>query len=60
MRNLPRLIFALSVVAMVQLIYSVSIVHTAENLDRFWSLLTGDQQLQPVTTDAIGYVGLKF
>jgi hypothetical protein len=34
--------------------------YAAENLDRFWSILTGDQQTPPVTTDAIGYVGLKF
>ena len=60
MRNLPRLFFALSVVAMVQLIYSVSIVYAAENLDRYWSVLTGDQQLPPNDTNALGYVGLKF
>ena len=34
--------------------------YAAENLDRFWSILTGDQLTPPVTTDAIGYVGLKF
>ncbi len=60
MRNLPRLFIAVSVVSMVQLIYSVSIVYAAENLDRYWSVLTGDQQIPPVTTDALGYVGLKF
>ena len=60
MRNLPCLFIAVSVVSIVQLIYSVSIVYAAENLDRFWSILTGDQQLPPVTTYAIGYVGLKF
>ena len=32
----------------------------AEDLDRYWSILTGDQQTPPVTTDALGYVGLKF
>lgn len=60
MRNLPRLFFALSVVAMVQLIYSVSIVYAAENLDRYWSVLTGEQQLPPNDTNALGYIGLKF
>ena len=60
MRNLPCLFIAVSVVSIVQLIYSVSIVYAAENLDRFWSILTGDQQLPPVTTVALGYVGLKF
>ena len=34
--------------------------YAAEDLDRYWSILTGDQQTPPVTTDAIGYVGLKF
>ena len=34
--------------------------YAPENLDRYWSILTGDQQTPPVTTDAIGYVGLKF
>jgi hypothetical protein len=32
----------------------------AENLDRFWTVLTGDQQIPPVPTDARGYGGLKF
>ena len=31
-----------------------------ENLDRYWSVLTGEQQTPPVTTDARGYIGLKF
>ena len=35
-------------------------MNAPENLDRFWSVLTGDQQLPPVTTDALGYVGLKL
>lgn len=60
MRNLRLLFFAVSVVSMVQLIYSVSIVFAAENLDRYWSVLTGEQQLPPNDTNALGYVGLKF
>ena len=60
MRNLARLFIAVSVVSMVQLIYSVSIVNAAENLDRYWSVLTGEQQLPPNNTNALGYVGLKF
>ena len=60
MRNLPRLFFAVSVVAVIQLIYSVSIVYAGENLDRYWSVLTGEQQLPPNNTNALGYVGLKF
>ena len=45
----------------IQLISSNPMAFTLpENLDRFWSILTGDQQTPPVTTDAKGYVGLKF
>ena len=35
-------------------------VNGAENFDRYWSVLTGDQQIPPVTTDARGLVGVKF
>ena len=35
-------------------------VNGAENFDRYWSVLTGDQKIPPVTTDARGLVGLKF
>jgi hypothetical protein len=48
------------VVLSVQLLTSNQMTYAAENLDRFWSILTGDQQTPSVTTDAIGYVGLKF
>lgn len=32
----------------------------AENVDRFWSILEGDQQIPPNNTGARGFVGLKF
>ncbi len=35
-------------------------VNAAEDLDRYWSVLTGDQQVPSVSTDALGYIGLKF
>ena len=60
---MPRLsyyLIGLSLVFVIQLVISNPTVNAAENLDRFWSILTGDQQTPPVTTDAIGYVGLKF
>ena len=60
---MPRLSFYLigvSLVFVIQLVISSPTVNAAENLDRFWSILTGDQQTPPVTTDAIGYFGLKF
>ena len=60
MRSLICLLVVVSIVSLSQLINSNPTVNAAENLDRYWSVLTGDQQLPPVTTDAIGYVGLKF
>ena len=60
MRSLLCLLLVVSVVLLSQLINTNPMVNAAENLDRFWSILTGDQQTPPVTTDAIGYVGLKF
>jgi hypothetical protein len=56
----PYLLIIASVVLSVYPLNSNSISYGAENLDRFWSILTGDQQTPRVTTDAIGYVGLKF
>ena len=35
-------------------------VKAANQIDRYWSGLTGDRQIPPVNTDARGYVGLKF
>jgi hypothetical protein len=32
----------------------------AENVDRYWSVLTGDKQVPPNSTDSVGFVGLKF
>ena len=58
--SLPYVLIIASVVLSVHLLNSNSMLYAAENLDRFWSILTGDQLTPPVTTDAIGYVGLKF
>ena len=60
MGSLPYVLIIASVVLSVHLLNSNSMAYAAENLDRFWSILTGDQQTPPVTTDAMGYVGLKF
>jgi hypothetical protein len=60
MQNLHYLLIVASIVFSIQLISSNPMTYAAENLDRFWSILTGDQQTPPVTTDTIGYVGLKF
>jgi hypothetical protein len=60
MSVLPYLLIIVFVVLPVQLLTSNQMTYAAENLDRFWTILTGDQQTPPVATDAIGYVGLKF
>ena len=60
MGTLPYVIIITSVVLSLHLLNSNPMTYAAENLDRYWSILTGDQQTPPVTTDAIGYVGLKF
>jgi hypothetical protein len=60
MSVLPYLLIIVFVVLPVQLLTSNQMTYAAENLDRFWTILTGDQQAPPVATDAIGYVGLKF
>jgi hypothetical protein len=59
MRSLPHLLIISSIVLSVPLLNSNPMSY-AEDLDRYWSILTGDQQTPPVTTDALGYVGLKF
>src|SRR6476619_395506 len=60
MRSFSYLLLIASLGLSVQLLNSNPIAYAAENLDRFWSILTGDQQTPSVTTDAMGYVGLKF
>ena len=60
MHGLSYLFIVASTLLIVQIINSNPILYAVENLDRYWSVLTGDQQLPPVTTDALGYVGLKF
>ena len=60
MGTLPYVLIITSVVLSLHLLNSNPMSYAAENLDRYWSILTGDQQTPPVTTDAIGYVGLKF
>ena len=60
MSVLPYLLIIAFVALSVQLLSFNQMTYAAENLDRFWSILTGDQQTPRVITDAIGYVGLKF
>ena len=60
MRSLPYVLFISSLGLSLHLLSSNQMSYAAENLDRYWSILTGDQQIPPVTTDAIGYVSVKF
>ena len=60
MISLPYVLIIASVVLSVHVLNSNPMTYAAENLDRYWSILTGDQEIPPVTTGAIGYVGLKF
>ena len=60
MLSLLCLLIIVSIVISFQTIYSYPMVNAANQIDRYWSGLTGDQQIPPVNTDAHGYVGLKF
>lgn len=59
---MKRLIFLLTVtiiLILAELIYpKISI--NAVQVDRYWSVLDGDQQKPPTITHAHGYIGLKF
>jgi len=57
--NLLSILIGVSIVLLCELIYSNPIVF-AENVDRFWGVLTGQQHVPPNNTNAVGYVGLKF
>jgi hypothetical protein len=54
------LLIIASIVLSSQLIYSNPVVNAANQIDRYWSGLTGDRQIPTVNTDARGYLGLKF
>jgi hypothetical protein len=54
------LLIIASIVLSFQLMYSNPVVNAANQIDRYWSGLTGDRQVPPASTDARGYLGLKF
>ena len=54
------LLIIASIVLSFQLMYSNPVVNAPNQIDRYWSGLTGDRQIPPVNTDARGYLGLKF
>jgi len=61
MNNLLRSLIIIGLIAsLIQIVSSYPTVFAAENLDRYWSVLTGHQQIPPVNTSAVGFIGLKF
>ena len=56
MPSLPCLFIIASVVISSQIVYSYPMVNAANQIDRYWSGLTGDRQIPPVNTDARGYI----
>ena len=54
------LLIYVSIVSLLLLIYSNLLVDAFGQLNRYWVALNGDQQIPPVETDAVGFVGLKF
>src|SRR6478672_13150082 len=60
MLSLLYLLIIVSIAISFQTIYSYPMVNAANQIDRYWSGLTGDHLTPPVNTDARGYVGLKF
>ena len=58
--NLMYLLIIISVVSLSLLLYSIPTVNAVDQLDRYWIVLDGDQQIPLVETDAVGFVGLKF
>lgn len=59
MCNLLCILIVASLGSLFELMYSNLTVY-AENVDRYWSVLTGDKQVPPNSTDSVGFVGLKF
>ena len=59
MQILLCLLTVVLVVTLSQIANSDQIVF-AENVDRFWAVLTGSKQTPSVNTDAVGFVALKF
>lgn len=60
MHNLLHLLIIMSVVTLSQLVCSIPTVNAVDQLDRYWVVLDGDQQIPPVDTDAVGFASLKF
>ena len=53
------LLMVMSILILSGLIYSSTLVNALQ-VDRYWSVLEGDQLTPPTTTYAHGFIGLKF
>jgi hypothetical protein len=49
-----------SILSLFLLTYYTPMENALGQLNRYWVALKGDQQIPPVNTDAIGFVGFKF
>lgn len=58
--SFPILLIYVSIVSLPLLIYSNLFLDAFGQLNRYWVALNGDQQIPPVDTNALGFVGLKF
>ena len=59
-RMLSYSLIALLLVPTLVLLLFINPVSYAVNLDRFWSILTADQQVPPTNSTAKGFFGAKF
>ena len=59
-RMLSYSLIALLLVPTLVLLLFINPVANAVNLDRFWSILTADQQVPPTNSTAKGFFGAKF
>ena len=59
MKSILFLLMVICILMLSGLIYS-NTTASAVQVDRYWSVLEGDQQIPPTTTYAHGFIGLKF
>ena len=60
MLTLPCVMIIVSTILLAQLSFSNPMVNAENQIDRYWTGLTGNQQVPPVKTNALGFVGLKL
>jgi hypothetical protein len=55
-----RIVISIVTIHFLSQVLFISNVRADNQIDRHWSVLTGDQESPPVNTTARGYIGLKF